>query len=166
MINECKIVLAVAAAVGGLAMQSSCHAQSAVSSPGVNAAPQINAESFESTSTMSESSSADTPQAPVPAAKPKPGFFTRWGKAYIADWTGTTEADPNAPQRRGTPAPIPSPPFPAADWPIGGTEEIGAPDYNSYMLQTAIDGDPTKLSKVKWYGWIAVGANGSTNNRA
>jgi hypothetical protein len=114
-------------------------------------------------------SSAPEPQAstPVPPANasPKPGFFTRWGKAYVADWTGTTPTDPNAPKRRGTPPPISSPPFPASDWPIGGTQEIGAPDYSSYMLQTAIDGDPLKLSKVKWYGWIAVGANGSTNNR-
>ena len=34
------------------------------------------------------------------------------------------------------------------------------------MMQTAIDGgDSTRLSKVKWYGWIDIGANGSTNNR-
>jgi Putative beta-barrel porin-2, OmpL-like. bbp2 len=98
--------------------------------------------------------------------KPGPGFFSRWGKAYLADWTGTAATDPNAPKRRGTPPPIASPPFPGADWPIGGTQEIGAPDYLTYMLQTAIDGgDPTKLGAVKWYGWMAVGANGSTNNR-
>jgi Putative beta-barrel porin-2, OmpL-like. bbp2 len=97
--------------------------------------------------------------------KIKPGFFARWGKAYLADWTGTTPVDPNAPKRRGTDAPIPSPPFPASDWPIGGTEEIGAPDYQTYMLQTAIDGDPIKQSRIKWYGWAAIGANGSTNNR-
>ena len=48
---------------------------------------------------------------------------------------------------------------------MGGTQEIGAPDYSTYMLQTAIDGDPIKLSKVKWYGWVSIGANGSTNNR-
>ncbi len=76
-----------------------------------------------------ESSSAAQAQSPAPQAKPKPDLFTRWGKAYLADWTGTTAADPNAPTRRGTPPPISSPPFPAADWPIGGTQEIGAPDY-------------------------------------
>lgn len=113
-------------------------------------------------------SDAAAAQAPAPAAalfKPGDGFFTRWGKAYIADWTGTAASDPNAPKRRGTPGPISSPPFPAADWPIGATQEIGAPDYQSYMLQQAIDKDPLKLNRVKWYGWIAVGANGSTNNR-
>ncbi|MGA2535996.1 MAG: outer membrane beta-barrel protein [Terracidiphilus sp.] len=83
----------------------------------------------------------------------------------MSDWKGTTPADPSAAKRRGTDAPIPSPPYPASDWPIGGTQEIGAPDYQSYQLQAAIDGDPTKLGRIKWYGWAAVGANGSTNNR-
>jgi Putative beta-barrel porin-2, OmpL-like. bbp2 len=97
---------------------------------------------------------------------PGPGFFARWGKAYLADWTSTTAVDPNAPKRRETPPPIASPPFPGADWPIGGTQEIGAPDYQTYMLQTAFNhGDPTRLSAIKWYGWIAVGGNASTNNR-
>lgn len=114
------------------------------------------------------SSTSEAPAAPAPSIdlfKSGDGFFTRWGKAYVADWTGITPSDPNAPQRRGTPAPLSSPPFPAADWPIGGTQVIGAPDYQTYMLQEAIDKSATKLSKVKWYGWIAVGANGSTNNR-
>jgi len=125
--------------------------------------------------TKTEAATApDLTPAPAPSAAPAPnaaapadnGFFHRLGHAYVADWTGTTATDPNAPKRRGTPAPISSPPFPAADWPIGGTQEIGAPDYSSYMLQTAIDGgNPTKLNKVKWYGWVDIGANGSTNNR-
>jgi Putative beta-barrel porin-2, OmpL-like. bbp2 len=114
-----------------------------------------------------ESSSSDGPVAsPAPAQKPKAGFFARWGRAYIADWTAGSDEDPPPPERRGTPPPISSPPFPASDWPIGGTQEIGAPDYQTYMLQTAIDGgDSTKLSKVKWYGWLDVGGNLSTNNR-
>jgi hypothetical protein len=33
------------------------------------------------------------------------------------------------------------------------------------MLQQAINKDPLKLSRVKWYGWVSFGANGSTNNR-
>jgi hypothetical protein len=121
---------------------------------------------------LAESSSVSAPassasgQAVQPAApKLKPGFFARWGKAYLADWQGTTPVDPNAPKRRGTPAPLPAPPYPSSDWPIGGTQEIGAPDYSTYQLQAAIDGDPIKLSKVKWYGWVSIGANGSTNNR-
>ncbi len=118
------------------------------------------------TASVGESSSSIPDDPAATATKPKPGFFTRWGRAYAADWSGTTASDANAPKRRGTPPPISSPPFPAADWPIGGTQEIGAPDYNTYPLQTAIDGgDPTRLSRTKWYGWIAIGANGSTNNR-
>lgn len=104
-------------------------------------------------------------------SQPQAGFFTRLGRAYVADWTGKTATDPNAPRRRGTPAPIASPPFPSTDWPIGGTQVIGAPDTQTYPLQTAIDGgDATRpgsvhLDRAKWYGWISVGANGSTNNR-
>jgi len=102
---------------------------------------------------------------PAPFFKPTDGFFKRWGKAYVADWAGTTPTDPDAPTRRGTPPPLPSPPFPSSDWPMGGTQEIGAPDYQTYMMQEAIDKDPVKLNAIKWYGWISVGANGSTNNR-
>jgi hypothetical protein len=120
-----------------------------------------------STAAQAVASGGQSVPAAVTAVVPKikPGFFTRWGKAYLTDWTGTTPIDPNAPKRRGTDPPIPSPPYPASDWPIGGTQEIGAPDYQSYQLQSAIDGDPIKLSKIKWYGWAAIGANGSTNNR-
>jgi hypothetical protein len=130
----------------------------------VNAEAKTDAQSASSrTASQGQSSTAAESQS---STTPRAGFFARWGKAYLADWTNTTAVDPNAPKRRGTEAPISSPPFPGADWPIGGTQEIGAPDYQSYMLQTAIDhGNPTKLSSIKWYGWIAIGANGSTNNR-
>src|SRR5580692_2672028 len=134
----------------------------------------INPHPAAATANVPDSPEPPSPQAPAPAAaptfpsspvKPPPGFFTRFGWAYLADWTGITPTDPNAPKRRGTDAPIPSPPYPASDWPIGGTQEIGAPDYQSYQLQTAIDGDPLRLSRIKWYGGAAIGANGSTNNR-
>jgi hypothetical protein len=130
------------------------------------AVPSANQASTSSAPAASASPGSASPAAAVLAAPwAKAGFFTRWGRAYLADWTGGTPVDPNAPNRRGTPPPIPSPPYPASDWPIGGTEEIGVPDYNTYMLQTAIDKDPLELSRAKWYGWIAIGANGSTNNR-
>ena len=109
--------------------------------------------------------SASSPK-PEPFFKPTDGFFRRWGKTYLADWTGTASSDPNSSQRRGTAPPLPSPPFPSADWAIGGTQEIGAPDYQTYMMQQAIDKNPVKLSRVKWYGWVSIGANGSTNNRS
>ena len=118
-----------------------------------------------SASALADDGQSLQPPSPVPLVKIKSGFFARWGKVYMADWTSTTPTDPYAPKRRGTPAPIPAPPYPASDWPIGGTQEIGAPDYSTYQLQTAIDGNPIKLSRTKWYGWAAIGANGSTNNR-
>jgi hypothetical protein len=112
----------------------------------------------------SADASMDAGQAPaVPAAPaPKPGFFTRMGRDYLADWAGIG-VDPNAPapKRRGTPTPISSPPFPSGDWPIGGTQVIGAPDYQSYPLSDAIK--PGTRNKV--YGWLEVGANASTSNK-
>jgi hypothetical protein len=157
-----------------LAQQPTADTQSApTSSPSSagnqTAAPLKERAAEESPSNAAQATPSGSHAAPaaITAAVPKlkPGFFTRWGKAYLTDWTGATPIDPNAPKRRGTDPPIPSPPYPASDWPIGGTQEIGAPDYQSYQLQTAIDGDPIKLSRIKWYGWAAIGANGSTNNR-
>ena len=58
---------------------------------------------------------ATDPQAPtapspgvVPPLAQKPGFFTRWGKAYVADWSGNAPGtDPSlVSKRRGTPPPI------------------------------------------------------------
>jgi hypothetical protein len=190
-----RTATALVTALCGLAMQGACHAQSVSSNkedsssqvPAIavaqaaatsgwrrEAAPDSSPDG--SAKTSEESSSADDAPAPeasqsapntpsVVTPNPRPGFFTRWGKAYLQDWTNTTPSDPNAPKRRGFDAPIPSPPYPASDWPVGGTQEIGAPDYQTYMLQSAIDGDPTKLSRIKWYGWGSIGANGSTNNR-
>ena len=193
--SKSRMAIVIGTAICGFAVQLASHAQSGVTDSVSTAsishpetAPQsaINKDplaaapepkpaerSADPAATPAESPSLDAPRpagqsTPASASappKPKPGFLTRWGRAYLADWTGTTPVDPNAPQRRGTPPPIPSPPYPSSDWPIGGTQEIGAPDYQTYQLQTAIDADPIKLSKIKWYGWISVGANGSTNNR-
>jgi hypothetical protein len=108
------------------------------------------------------------PQQPSPSAADQPavvdnGFFHRWGRAYHADWAGHSTGT-LVPQetRRGTPAPIPSPPFPGADWPIGGTPVIGAPDTQTYPFMQAVNGN-AGVNKI--YGWVATGANGSTNNK-
>src|SRR5581483_11176445 len=92
------------------------------------------------------------------------GFFTRLGHAYINDWTASSNGLPPAPepQRRGTPAPLNSPPFPSADWPIGGTPVIGAPDYQTYMLMQAINKNETRF---KVYGWFSIGYNAGTSNK-
>ncbi len=105
------------------------------------------------------------PAAPTPLTTAvKRGFFTRLGHAYLDDWTANSSGAPPAPEpaRRGTPAPLNSPPFPSADWPIGGTVVIGAPDYNSYMLMQAVNENKTRF---KIYGWVDIGGNASTSNK-
>jgi hypothetical protein len=117
---------------------------------------------------LTESTSSSNPQAPATAAStatpPKDnGFFHRLGRAYAADWAGSGPGTAVPQQdRRGTPPPIFSPPYPAADWPIGGTVVIGAPDTQTYPLMQAID-ENKDVNKI--YGWIEVGGNGSTNNK-
>lgn len=112
------------------------------------------------------SSSAQTPAPAVATPAPAPldqSFMHRLGRSYVADWAGNGPgtAVPQKP-RRGTPGPIFSPPYPATDWPIGGTTVIGVPDGQTYPLMQAIN---ENKSANKIYGYIEVGANGSTNNK-
>ena len=107
----------------------------------------------------------DAPAAPTAPTPPvKRGFFTRLGHAYLEDWAPEYSTVPPAPEpaRRGTPAPINSPPFPSSDWPIGGTPVIGAPDGQTYPLMEAINENRTRF---KIYGWIDIGYNASTSNK-
>jgi len=112
---------------------------------------------------------ADASQVGTAAASLTPlpqnnAFMHRLGRVYSADWAGNgaSTAVPQQP-RRGTPPPIPSPPYPATDWPIGGTVVIGSPDGQTYPLMQALN-----LNKGvnKIYGYVEVGANGSTNNKS
>ncbi len=119
------------------------------------------------TAATSSSATQSLPAAPEPAATgaaaDSAGFFTRLGRAYVADWSGHSPITQATSQdRRGTPPPIYSPPFPSSDWPIGGTPVIGASDGSSYPLMQAIN---QNKSREKIYGWLEIGANGSTNNR-
>ena len=106
--------------------------------------------------------SAQVDPAPAVPAKDN-GFIYRLGRSYVADWSKSAPgtAVPQA-DRRGTPAPLFSPPYPATDWPIGGTPVIGVPDGQTYPLMQAINGNK---SQSKIYGYFEVGANGSTNNK-
>jgi len=92
-----------------------------------------------------------------------PTFMHRLGRAYVLDWAGSGPATavPQQP-RRGTPPPLFSPPYPAGDWPIGGTPTIGVPDGQTYPLMQAIN-ENKGIAKI--YGWLEIGANGSTNNK-
>ena len=118
------------------------------------------------TANVDTQTSTSAPSAPAPAAPPAPldqSFMHKLGRAYVADWAGNGPATavPQQP-RRGTPPPLFSPPYPATDWPIGGTPVIGAPDGQTYPLMQAID-EIKSVNKI--YGWIEVGGNGSTNNK-
>lgn len=101
--------------------------------------------------------------APTAAAPLNNSFMHRLGRAYAADWggNGPGTAVPQQP-RRGYPGPLFSPPYPASDWPIGGTPTIGVPDGQTYPLMQAIN-ENKNITKI--YGWVEIGANGSTNNK-
>lgn len=102
----------------------------------------------------------DAPQtAPSTTAAPTPNFFVRLANFYRDDWSGKSPSGP-APQRRAATSPLDSPPFPSADWSYGGSQDIGAPDGNTYPLMTAID---DARSRTKIYGWIESGVNFSTS---
>jgi Putative beta-barrel porin-2, OmpL-like. bbp2 len=77
---------------------------------------------------------------------------------------------PNAsqPLRRIPPAPFDSPPFPSADWQIGGTPIIGDPnDIAPWPLMEAIyagpNGEAWKKSRIQIYGWEDFSWNVSTS---
>ena len=78
--------------------------------------------------------------------------------------------DPNAPNpRRIPPAPFDSPPFPSADWQIGGTPIIGDPgELPPFPLMQAIyegpGGQAWKDSKIQIYGWVNFSGNISTSH--
>ena len=102
-------------------------------------------------------------------------FLKRLDEAFL-EQLGTpayTPPDPNAPPapntRRIPPAPFDSPPFPSADWQIGGTQIIGDPGVLSpYPLMQAIydgpGGDAWQKSKVQIYGWANFSGNISTSD--
>jgi hypothetical protein len=99
-------------------------------------------------------------------------FAQRLGEAFL-EQLGTpayVPPDPNAPNpRRIPPAPFDSPPFPSADWQIGGTQIIGDPgELPPYPLMQAIyegpGGQAWKDSKIQIYGWINFSGNISTSH--
>jgi hypothetical protein len=71
-------------------------------------------------------------------------------------------------ERRIPPAPFDSPPFPAADWQIGGTPIVGDPNnVGPWPLMEVIysgpGGDAWKKSRIQIYGWEAFSWNVSTS---
>jgi len=98
------------------------------------------------------------------------GFFSRMAAAYRED-ANATPADPNAPAppRRAMASPFPSPPFPSAEWQLGGVAyPIGVPNLNSrYPLERALActalGQWMQDKRIEVYGWINPSANLSSS---
>ncbi len=119
--------------------------------------------------------SAMTQNGSIPQAQPETlqassrGFFGRLAGIYRKDWAVKASApDPQvvgqAPERRGLPSPLDSPPFPNADWSYGGSPSLGEPDGQSYPLMSALfpkDGGASHRTKL--YGWFEPTVNGSTS---
>lgn len=122
--------------------------------------------------TAPASGGAALASAPVlPTATFHGNFFQRFGEAYLFDWKGTTPTSVELPSERRQgiyPAPVDGPPFPFADWPIGGTVWIGAPWTQSSPFMQALwsgpHGDWWKKSGIQFYGWLNFGANWSTSH--
>ncbi|HEV2213314.1 MAG TPA: hypothetical protein VGS99_08190, partial [Gammaproteobacteria bacterium] len=102
------------------------------------------------------------------------GFFSRLSDAYKTDADGTAPAtDYLTPTkgRRGLPAPFDSPPFPSAEWQLGGVDyPIGVPDEDSRgPLQQALGctalGKWMDDNRIETLGWINPSANLSTSNK-
>lgn len=94
------------------------------------------------------------------------GFFDRLAAAYRED---ADVAPGEAPPRRAMDAPFSSPPFPSAEWQLGGVEyPIGVPNGNAqYPLEKALActafGGWLRDHRIETYGWINPSANLSTS---
>ncbi len=155
-VMSCCFYRSLALSIGLAAIALSLRAQSpALEAPAPNALA-ISTSQSGSGPALEEPKSA--PQVMPASAK---NFFARLKDAYKEDWRPTQPAGPELP-RRGYPAPLDSTPFPSADYSVGGTPNIGAPDTQTYILMQAIN---QNRSRTKVYGWFNGGFDVSTSNR-
>jgi Putative beta-barrel porin-2, OmpL-like. bbp2 len=99
------------------------------------------------------------------------GFLSRLTAAYRED-ANPAPTDPNAPApaRRGLDSPFSSPPFPSAEWQLGGMDyPIGVPNENSqYPLEKALActdlGSWMQKNHIEVSGWINPSMNISSSN--
>ena len=113
--------------------------------------------------------------ANVSASEPSDWVGQRLFDTLATDLRSPAYAAPapnsSPPQRRIPPAPFDSPPFPSADWQIGGTPIIGDPgNVGPWPLMEAIyagpKGEAWKRSRVQIYGWEAFSWNVSTSTNS
>jgi len=102
------------------------------------------------------------------------GFFSRFSQAYRDDADGKTPSTAYLTPtqgRRGLPAPFDSPPFPSAEWQLGGVDyPIGVPDEDSRgPLQQALGCDALGKwmddNRIEVLGWLNPSVNRSTSNQ-
>ena len=123
------------------------------SSAAVTAEQDGNTAEGAASNVTSDTARAVPPAAPAVTSTTRTGnFFQRFGKAYLADWQGTTDSGPE-PKYRGFPAPVTNPPFPFAVWTYKGSVTIGYPWTQSGPLMQAIwsgkDGEAWKKSGIQ-----------------
>lgn len=118
---------------------------------------------------------AAPPAAPGTVASCDDGLFSRLSDAYRNDADGKQPAASNlvpTQGRRGLPAPFDSPPFPSAEWQLGGVDyPIGVPNEDSRSpLQQALGcngfGKWMDDNRIEMYGWINPSVNLSTSNKS
>ncbi len=73
------------------------------------------------------------------------------------------------PGRRGFPAPYDGPPYPTAEWQLGGSPIIGdagitAPGPLMQALYDGPHGEAIKNSRIQFYGWEDISGNASTSH--
>lgn len=101
--------------------------------------------------------------APPVGSDCEKGFFSRFVQAYGDDATNgspSTAYLTPTPERRGLPAPFSSPPFPSAEWQLGGVDyPIGVPDEDTRgPLQQALGctsfGKWMDDNRIEMLGWL------------
>ncbi len=123
--------------------------------------------------------STNAPAAQPYGKKANEGFFRRLNEAYAEQNAASCcpPADTNAPAapvRRIGPAPFDSPPYPTAEWQLGGGPNIiGDPgalrDSPWPLMQTIYDGPHGQAwydSRVQMYGWVTLAGNYSSSRNS
>jgi hypothetical protein len=136
----------------------------------LSAAPIFSQAMAQSTD-VSNMPASSMPAAPAASGSSdcSKGFFSRFAAAYRED---AQPAGPSAPaaKRRAMDAPFDSPPFPNAEWQLGGLPgPIGVPDGNStYPLEKALGctdlGQWMQRHRIEIYGWVTPSLNLSSSS--
>lgn len=137
----------------------------------LTAAPVFSQAMAQSTDVSNMPASSSLPASPVTAANGDcgRGFLSRFAAAYREDAQPSNASAP-APARRAMDAPFDSPPFPNAEWQLGGVPApIGVPDTNStYPLEKALGctrlGQWMQRNRIEIFGWLTPATNASTSS--